>query len=479
MLFQKAFISALFGFYAKDTGRFWHRLCLFLVARKNGKTQLMAMIVLYFLLTKKGTKIVLASCSDKLAQEIFEAVGDACKMIDPKERVLKATEKGIRNKKRNNRIIRVSDESRKNNGDAVGASLTIFDELHLLKDSKTVEELLRSRGSQENPMSIYISTQGFVDGGYLDQFLDRADKKLNNQSTLDERTLFWIYEQDTEKEVWQDAPRSWYKSNPGLNEIKNFELLEESAQKAAELKSERGSILIKDFNLKQSNKGVGWLEDEFIQMDAKPIDLRNMKGINCVAGVDLSMTTDLCSISLLFLMPDKTKVVYHHGFIPRNKLTNDDDHDYGAKYLEWEQKGYITIFDGVENDLKEVANWLINVVKQYKFHLRFIGYDQRFSDEFTKNLKGFKYEVVAQGAKYLSTAIKALESEFRHKTIKHHDECLMWSLGNARIKATLDDCLIVKDHNSKKIDPVVSLVIAYEIYRRHKADLSTTIAYYY
>lgn len=479
MLFQKAFLSALFGFYAKETHRFWHRLCLFLVARKNGKTQLMAMIVSFFLLTKNGTKIVLASCTDKLAGEIYEAVGDACTLLDPKQKTLKYSIQTIRNKTRNNRIVRISDESRKNNGDAVSASITVFDELHLLKDSKTVEELLRSRGAQENPISIYISTQGFVDGGYLDQFMERATRRLNEESDLDERVLFWIYEQDTDNEIWQNAPASWYKSNPGLGVIKNYELLEESARKAAELKAERGQILIKDFNVKQSNKGIGWLDDKFIQMDKEPVDLSKMKGVNCVAGVDLSMTTDLCSVSLLFIMPDKTKKVYHHGFIPRNKLSNDDDSDYGAKYLEWEQKGYITIFDGVENDIQQVAKWLINLIKEYKLRLHFIGYDQRFSDDFTRNIKGLKCEVIAQGSKYLSNSIKAIESEFKHGTIKYHDECLKWSLGNARIKATYDECLVVKDHNSKKIDPVVSLVIAYETYRRHKADIEMIYPSYY
>ena len=478
MLFQKAFLSALFGFYSRKTNAFWHRLCLFLVARKNGKTQLMAMLVSFFLLIKQGSNIVLASCTDKLALEIYEAVGNACNLLDPKGKTLKYSIQTIRNVKRLNKITRISDESRKNNGDAVGASITIFDELHLLKDSKTVEELLRSRGTQDNPISIYISTQGFIDGGYLDDFMERCRRKLEGESDLDERTLFWIYEQDDEKEVWQNAPDSWYKSNPGLGEIKNFELLEESAKKAGELKSERGSILIKEFNIKQSNKGIGWLDDKFIEMDKEPILLKDMKGVSCVAGVDLSMTTDLCSISLLFLMPDKTKKVYHHGFIPRNKLSNDDDSDHGARYLEWEQKGYITIFDGVENDIQAVAKWLINTIKENKLNLRYVGYDQRFSDDFTRNIKGLKYEVIAQGSKYLSNAIKAVESEFQHGTIKYHDECLKWSLGNARVKSNYEECLIVKDHNSKKIDPVVSLVIAYETYRRHKTDIDIVVPYY-
>ena len=49
-LFQKAYISALFGFIDKETRYRRYRESLFLVARKNGKSTMLAGIALYMLI---------------------------------------------------------------------------------------------------------------------------------------------------------------------------------------------------------------------------------------------------------------------------------------------------------------------------------------------------------------------------------------------------------------------------------------------
>ena len=48
-LFQKAYISALFGFIDKDTGLRRYRETMFYVARKNGKTTMLSGIAAYML----------------------------------------------------------------------------------------------------------------------------------------------------------------------------------------------------------------------------------------------------------------------------------------------------------------------------------------------------------------------------------------------------------------------------------------------
>ena len=48
-LFQKAYISALFGFVDKDTGFRRYKETMFLCGRKNGKSSMLAAIALYML----------------------------------------------------------------------------------------------------------------------------------------------------------------------------------------------------------------------------------------------------------------------------------------------------------------------------------------------------------------------------------------------------------------------------------------------
>ena len=66
-----------------------------------------------------------------------------------------------------------------------------------------------------------------------------------------ERTLPWLYTQDSELEVWQDES-SWPKSNPTLGIVKKWDYLREQVDAAKKSKADRIFVLSKDFNIKQS-----------------------------------------------------------------------------------------------------------------------------------------------------------------------------------------------------------------------------------
>lgn len=73
-LFQKAFISALFGFVDKETGLRQYREAMFYVARKNGKSTMLAGIALYMLVAdlEAGAEIYSAATKRDQARLIFE-----------------------------------------------------------------------------------------------------------------------------------------------------------------------------------------------------------------------------------------------------------------------------------------------------------------------------------------------------------------------------------------------------------------------
>ena len=76
-LFQKAFIQTLFGWLEKDTGYRRFRETLLLVARKNGKTTLLAAIALYLLVADyEGAAEIysVATKKDQAKKTLTEAV---------------------------------------------------------------------------------------------------------------------------------------------------------------------------------------------------------------------------------------------------------------------------------------------------------------------------------------------------------------------------------------------------------------------
>ena len=75
-LFQKAFISALFGFIDKDTGLRKYKEAFFYVSRKNGKSTLLAGIALYCLIADKeaGAEVYSIASKKDQAKIIYDEI---------------------------------------------------------------------------------------------------------------------------------------------------------------------------------------------------------------------------------------------------------------------------------------------------------------------------------------------------------------------------------------------------------------------
>lgn len=97
------------------------------------------------------------------------------------------------------------------------------DEVHEMQDNSLVMPIRQALSTQDEPIYIEITSEGFTDGGYLDKETDEARKVLLGESE-DDRWLIFMYEQDSEEEIWQNE-NSWYKSNPGLGVIKKWSFL--------------------------------------------------------------------------------------------------------------------------------------------------------------------------------------------------------------------------------------------------------------
>lgn len=470
MLWQKAWATALLSFIKKDTGAFWFNICLLLISRKNGKSQICTALALFFLQWLKGEDLCIASCDEKTVQELYSEISLCAKQIDPDQKRIKSTIQKIKNLKNDCSVKRLTQNS-ENTGDSFNFSICIVDELHKLVDNEMVVNLEGCTASQVSPLTIYISTQGDIDNGALDMLMERCTRKLDEDDETEERLLAWIYEQDSELEVFTNED-SWGKSNPSLDEVIQRDYLRQQVDKIRKQKSERPRILNRHFNLKQSVNGSSWLDADDIEMIEKPLDLEKFRGCIAVAGADLSKTTDLCSLSLIiFKENDDKKYVWSHSFIPRAKLAKADDKEAGAEYIDWIHAGYITVHDGGEVNIFDVGNYLKQLRITYGLRIVYVAYDQRFSDDFKQSLQNFNLEVINQNTKSLSGAIKATEVDFQHGIFQYHDPVLNWALKNCRVKSNFDEVILTKEKKEQRIDPAAALVNAVEVYRRHKHDI--------
>ena len=87
---------------------------------------------------------------------------------------------------------------------------------------------------------------------------------------------------------------------------------------------------------------------------------------------------------------------------------------------------------------------------------------------------GFDTERVLQNKLTLSNAMKLCEADFKAQLINYNEnEIDAWCFGNAAVEVdNLGNCQAVKiaGQPSNRIDGSVTLIIAYEMYRRYRSD---------
>lgn len=489
LLFQKAYISALYGFKLQD-GHDRFKKSIFMIARKNGKSELCSSLGLSkFILGNPGSDIVCSSNDDTQASILYDAIDLMRQMIDPTDQDTKRNQRFILNKINNTKIFKMSERTKNKEGRNIDDAFQ--DEAHELKTNNIPKAIEQSQSLKENPKFIILTTEGFVQDGYLDDELEKARSVIYQEDPDDiaaNRLLPWLYTQDSEMEVWTGnrENRLWMKSNPTLGVVKKWEYMEEQVAIAKRSKADRIYVLCKDFNIKQ-NAAEAWLNLEDYNYD-RTYDLEDFRGCYAIGAVDLSETTDLCAAKVMLMRPgDTTKYVVAHYFIPENKLLESDDAIGGAKYKEWAEAGLMTITEGADIDLAQVADWFYFLYRDYGIKLWKCGYDQRFAKDWINRMEYYGWSkaggedaeliMINQNAQTLSNAIKLAESDLKHQIINYNNHAVdQWCLGNAGVKVDeRGQALIIKMEATKRIDGAVCLAILYEMYRRYRTEFKTII----
>lgn len=476
MLWQKAFISAVYGFKMSEdrTDRF--RRILLLIARKNTKSETCSGLALTELITgNDGSDIVCSSNDDNQANILYEAINTMRLMIDPHQKDTWKNQQHIRCKFNGSKVFKLSDRTRNKEGRNI--DFAIVDEVHEMKDNVIIKSIEQSQSLKPNPKLILITTEGFVNGGFLDEELIKARQILNGEddSISAERYLPWLYTQDSEQEVWQDE-RTWQKSNPTVGIVKRWDYLREQVDAARRSKADRMFTLSKDFNFKVSNSEA-WLASEILDY-SRVYNIDDFRGSISLGGVDLAETTDMCSAKILLLKPDDpVKYIHQMYWIPESKLKMSDDKESGAKYEEWARKGLIRIVEGNEVDVSVVADWFAELYKEHRIKTYKVGYDQRFAKDFLKRMDdyGFEHEMIYQNRYVLSNPMRLVEADLRDQLIAYNDNDIdKWCLGNTSVQVWDTGHIMpikIKGQAARRIDGTLSLIMCYEMLRRYKTEM--------
>ena len=467
MPFQLAFFESLYSFKMADTNLRRFIEGLLEIARKNGKsTMLAADGTADLFIGQGGSEICCASNDDRQSKYIWREVAGMRQRLDPKKSITSQNLVEIRNDFKNIIISRMSSKTQ--NKDGGNYTKAYQDESHDVDEEngncEIAEALWRGMSTKDDPLFINCTTQGFSrDGCYLDKKIAHAKKVIEGEVD-DIHFLPFLFEQDSEAEIWQDEA-SWEKSNPSLRYgVKKIAKLRRDVELARTDKEARLHLLCKDFNIKQ-NSAQAWLRSGDFTYTQEVKSLEDFRGCHCLAALDCSQTTDLTNLKLLFMKKnDPTKYVFSHYWIPESKLTDSSDKAAGARYEEWAQKGYITICSGSIIDLTQVTEYIYQLKQRYGIMVLKCGYDKSFAREFEKSIDEISSKIREPiNQKVMSTPMKWVERDFESHIINFGNNPVdEWCLGNACCFIdAYENYSCRKAQASKRIDGAVVFIILY------------------
>ena len=448
----------------KEDGTRQYRYAYLEIAKKNGKTTLIGALGLHHLtMDGAGGQIYCCAADREQAGLVYSA---AIQMIEQDEDLkdnLKITDskKLIVNKRTGTFFKVLSAEAYTKHG--INPTVVIFDELHAQPNRDLWDVMTFGAGAtRREPLWWIITTAGDDPDRHSVGWEQHEYARRVQEGEIEDP--YWyvkIYNAPDECDIFDE--KNWYKANPSLGA--NL-LLESVRQEAIGARNDPAKEkLFRWLRLNQwvSLKKIGWLPLTLWDLTNGNIDLADLVGRKCYLGLDLSSTTDLTALTLLFPPQDEQEEWYalFEAWVPEDNMKERIKTDH-VPYDKWVNAKHLHATPGNVVDYDFVQATIEQAVAKYEVQL--IATDPWNSRMLTQQLMKKDIEVVevAQTMAGLSPAMKFLEKLLRSKQLKHENHPVArWCFGNVSIAVDGNENIKpMKNKSIDRIDVTVSLINA-------------------
>ena len=395
-LWQKAFISVLFGIVDKRGVRQFSEVLL-VMARKNGKTLLASAIATYCAYAdgEYGARVYMAAPKLQQANICYDQCYQTIKKEPELEKFAKKRRTDIYIEYSNSSIAPLAFSEKKSDG--LNVSCAILDEIASWRGQaglRFYEVLKSSVGARTQPILLGITTSGYENDGIYDALITRATRFLTGGSK-ETHFLPVLYMID-DLDKWNDISEL-QKSNPNMNVSVTAKYLIDELAIAENSLSKKGEYITKYCCVKQ-NSSLAWLDAQTIKrMSGDALRLDDFKHSYCVAGIDLSMSTDLTA-AMIVIEKNGELYVFGHFWLPSAKIEDATSRD-GLPYEQYIERGFLSLSGENFIDYADCYKWLVNLVESYEILPLVAGYDRYSANYLINDLKsyGFITDDVYQG----------------------------------------------------------------------------------
>lgn len=410
-LWEKAFLSCLYGIVDENGKRQFKEVALF-VGRKCGKTLLAAAILTFeaYVDGEFGSEIYCIAPKLDQSELVFSAFEfNKDKNPDLAKRTRKRKYDYIIDS--TNTVIKKIAFSEKK-ADGYNPMLTVADEMSSWtaeRGLKQYEVMTSGTGARVEPITLSISSGGYVSDGIYDELFKRGTRFLMGES--EEKRLLPIFYTIDDTEKWDDI-NELRKSLPGLGVSVPVQFIIDEIDIARNSLSKKTEFLTKYCNIKQ-NSSQAWLSAQDINLCmGEELKLEDFKKSYCVGGIDLSMTTDLTSCCVL-IERDGELYVFSKFFLPSEKIDEATERDQ-IPYRTYIQRGLLQPSGEHFIDYNDCFQWFKDLIEKYQILPLQVGYDRYNSQYLVQDMTayGFHMDDVYQGTN-LSPVLRDMEGSIK------------------------------------------------------------------
>ena len=471
--FQKFIIGMIYGWRKKKNGMRRFRKVYISLARKNGKSILVAGISLYeFLLGQNpqaSRQIVAAANTKDQAGIVFNMLKSQLKayraVSNSTRKITKVNKKDIEHLEDESTVKPLSSDA--DSLDGLDVLCGVLDEYGEAKSTAMIEVLESSQSQQLQGLILIISTTTKNLNGPMHAIEYPFITKLLNEEAEADAYLALCWEMDSLSEV--DDESNWIKANPLFENAQLHETMyEHKVNSLAEYKA-KGDM--SGWLTKEMNFWVQSSQDSFIDKESwekvkatKEYDIRKRP---VFIGFDLARTNDMTAVSWVIPIVEERKLLLDtHGFIAsiggiEEKTTRDK-----IPYRQYENLGLLNISNTASGyiDNMDMAHWLVEFIDEYELDLQGIYYDGHQAGPVIEELSKTypeKLIEVPQRIQYLNAPTKYLRDAIHKEEIIHNDNPLLnRAVYNAVMREFADNVAIEKAMNRNKIDPIDAVINA-------------------
>ena len=460
---QEKIIRDVFGTVREDDPTMRQYTTAYIeIPKKQGKSELGAAIALNMLVNDGEWKAEVYSCASDRQQAaiVFDVAVDMVKQspaLMKRIKIIPSMKRMVYQPTGSIYQVLSSEVATKH---GLNVSACIFDELHTQPTRALYDVMTQGSGdARKQPLWFFLTTAGTDRNSICWEVHQKALDIIEGRK-IDPRFYPVIFGLPDDAD-WT-SEENWHRANPSLGHTITIDKVRDAFRKAQETPADENQFRQLRLNqwVKQSMR---WMPMDKWDECGGVVDPYALEGRACYAGLDLSSTSDLTALVLVFppASEDEPYMALPFFWLPEETLALRVRRDH-VPYDQWAKRGFIQTTEGNVVHYGFIERFICELGERY--NIREIAHDRWNATMMVQTLEddGFTMVPFGQGFRDMSPPTKELmRLVLEHKLCHGGHPVLRWNMDNAYVRTDpAGNLKLDKEKSTEKVDGAVALVMA-------------------